>query len=331
MKQALTMIPFDFKYPIDQCDVENKSLLQEYRNSRKLWVQFLSEDEHAIWNQIYDMLWKDSVFRVFNEGLRISAGNSEDEAEFNGALGDFIKEGYVTLQANAVRKITEPPPKGEKRGIISLRRLLIDIKNNLHLITRENYVAGDGLPYDYVPVRNACLEKMARIKQGGAISTEGPQAWGSSERAHQSFDKLSGTDSKKRSRTDIIPISIIETLEKKLDACKDTAVHTNKLINHASDPTSRAELTEDQKTLSMKKLDDCYQVICGVAKYVSGPLLWLGSFGMLPTPQYNHLKHLDKPLVKTADLPTLHKVWDERKELIERWSFRDWSDLPYIS
>jgi hypothetical protein len=36
-------------------------------------------------------------------------------------------------------------------GIISLRRLAKDLKRNFKLLTRENYVCYDGLPYDYRP------------------------------------------------------------------------------------------------------------------------------------------------------------------------------------
>src|SRR5712691_10160757 len=64
-----------------------------------------------------------------------------------------------------------------------------DIRRNLHLITRENYVSGEGRPYD-------------------------PESWTPSAQAYVMFDELAGTQSGSRNRDDRIPKRLIDTLEK---------------------------------------------------------------------------------------------------------------------
>jgi hypothetical protein len=64
--------------------------------------------------------------------------------------------------------------------VISLRRVLDDIKEHRALFTRENYVAHDGLPYDPAPVKQAYVDKI--ISRGSGvhgewIDTTGPRAW----------------------------------------------------------------------------------------------------------------------------------------------------------
>jgi hypothetical protein len=49
-------------------------------------------------------------------------------------------------------------------GIISLRRLVKDLRRNFALLTRENYVCFDGLPYDYEAVQQK--EMMERAGKG---------------------------------------------------------------------------------------------------------------------------------------------------------------------
>ena len=50
-----------------------------------------------------------------------------------------------------IRRLTDPNETNPKKTIISLPRIINDIKQNIHLLTREHFIAGDGLPYDYKP------------------------------------------------------------------------------------------------------------------------------------------------------------------------------------
>ena len=54
----------------------------------------------------------------------------------------------------------------DNRGddLISLRKLLKDIRSNVPLLTRENYVCFDGLPYDYEAVQRRDMKN--RVGKG---------------------------------------------------------------------------------------------------------------------------------------------------------------------
>lgn len=63
--------------------------------------------------------------------------------------------GYVATQVLAIRLLVDN--RGE--DVISLRKLLKDVRSNYVLFTRENYVCFDGLPYDYEAVQRRDMEK----------------------------------------------------------------------------------------------------------------------------------------------------------------------------
>ena len=97
--------------------------------------------------------------------------------------------------------------------IISLRRLVKDVKHSLRLFTRENYVCFDGLRYDYEAVQRK--EMMERAGKGFFWGeTSGPGAHDTSCMAHEQFDKLARINPAKRSREDRLPASLLTTLER---------------------------------------------------------------------------------------------------------------------
>lgn len=64
---------------------------------------------------------------------------------------------------------------------------------------------------------------------------------------------------------------------------------------------------------------------------MTGPLLWKGSFGGLPVPQYDHLRDLDKKWMTTEDLDKAHATWDAREKEIESWSNDPWLEELYLT
>jgi hypothetical protein len=85
---------------------------------------------------------------------------------------------------------------------VSLRRVLDDIKEYRNLITREHYVAYDGLPYDPEPSEHAHIERALKQGESGVhfdrIDIARPQAWDSARMAHESLTDCPG----------LLPISV---------------------------------------------------------------------------------------------------------------------------
>ena len=139
------------------------------------------------------MVWTDVSFRALTQ----FAIDDENSALHNTLLTEALIGGHVATQVLAIRRLVD------NRGddVISLRKLIKDIRSNFGLFTRENYVCFDGLPYDYEAVQ---LNDMPNRVGIGFFwgATEGPEAYGTSRMAHEQFDKLAGyfTLSKVRTR-----------------------------------------------------------------------------------------------------------------------------------
>jgi hypothetical protein len=133
-------MPDDYAYPIAQCDVttEKRTALQSYRTKRRLWLSWIETDEHhAIWRVLSSMVWTDVSFRA----LTHFAVNDENNGLNNSLLTKALLDGHVATQVLAIRRLMDVG----NRDIISLRRLVKDLRRNFALLTRENYVCFDGL------------------------------------------------------------------------------------------------------------------------------------------------------------------------------------------
>ena len=314
---------FDYNYLIDQCDILNKGKGEAFRKKRLQWMEWLSgEDPHSISRQIYSMLWDHALFLTVNEGRKIAATEPENEVGFNGPVIRLFDAGFATTQATSIRRLIEKPKSYPKWAVISLRTVLRDIEQNLDLITRENYVCYDGLPYDYDSVHQKWLSSLPVTKSGvhvGSLPTQGPDAWPMAERVHKNFDILAQVNPKKRSREDCIKIEVLEHLETEIKKCENIKKYVDKFIAHAAAPETRAGLTDEEKGLTLDRLEICHKIICQVASYISGSLLWESSLGGLPVPQYDHLKHLDKSWVSPEHLEKARKKWDEFAKEVSKW------------
>jgi hypothetical protein len=148
----------DYQFSIAQCDVpqERRPALDAYRTKRGQWLAWLNTDEHhAVWTAISAMVWTDVSFRT----LAQLATDNEKSSLSNTLIAEQIIYGHVARQVLAIRRLVD-----KTRGVISLRRLISDLRSNFRLFTRENYVCHDGLPYDYEAVM---LKEFAeRLGQG---------------------------------------------------------------------------------------------------------------------------------------------------------------------
>lgn len=314
---------FDYRYSIEECDIQNKQKAGAFRRKRGQWIEWLSgKDPHTISTQIYSMLWDYALFYTVNELRRIATEQPEKGIGFNGPVMRLFDAGFATTQAIAIRRLIEKPKASPKWAVISLRSILKDIKENIDLITRENYVCSHGLPYDYEAVRQEWESELIRDSRGihgGTLPTSGPKAWPMSERVHKNFDRLSRVSAKNRRRTDLMKTEVIEFLESQIEKCEDIKKYVDKFIAHAAAPESRLELTENQEAITLERLKACHKVIYQVASFISGTLLWESTLGGLPVPQYDHLANLEKSWVTSKNLEKACQKWDEFAKEVSKW------------
>ena len=196
----------NFKYSFADCNVREaeRPRLEQFRERLTVWHEWMFSDEHSIWNQIHQMLWNDMLFWTINKCRRLAEVSPSPTVGFNGDIALFIDQSYAANQLLAIRRLTETNGRGDA---ITIPRVLDDMKANAELFTRELYVCNDGLPFDPEPVKKRVTEErfaQAR-KNGGWVvgygATTGPDAFESSIRAHNSFDRLIGFQGKERRRS----------------------------------------------------------------------------------------------------------------------------------
>lgn len=312
-----------FKYTIEQCEVVDKKQLQDYRDIVTKWRTWLDgEDIHSISKQIFSLFWHDSVFRMVNELRKSALESPSDDVGFNGPVIGVFDAGFACMQAMTIRRLVEPQWGRPDRAVVSLRALVDELISQRELITREIYVCGDGLPYDYQEVYRRWLS--THMNKGGMLPNEGQEAWVWSEHFHKAFDKLSGVKPEKRNRSDLVRLELLIALRDRLAVCEDVDTYTNKFIAHAADPDNRQHLTDEQDKLTLNKLDECCKAIFLVADFVEALACKGSCISPIPTPQYDQFKFLDKKWATESTLEAARTKWDERVEETKLWENDLW-------
>lgn len=276
--------------PVEQCDVCNKASLASYRTKKAKWWRWLrTANQNALWPQIYAMIIEDMTFRTL-----VAAADADKESGLHSPIiRRGILQGNAATQGLAIRRLTD-------KKNISLRRLLRDIKENIRLITRENYVSGEGLPYDY---------------------SDADANWS----AHLKFDRLAGKQAKSRSRDDKIPKRVIKILEGWLDAKEIGAVvdWTNEHIAHAADPeNARTDVTP----LTMDNIAASQRKIVRTAEAVSAYLLNGTIHGAIIPIRYNQFSRFEM-IVNREAVKKAQERWRELAEERDQWTQGIWKEL----
>jgi Tripartite tricarboxylate transporter family receptor len=191
--------------------------------------------------------------------------------------------------------------KAGNSDIISLRRLVKDIRRNFHLLTRENCVCFDGLPYDYEAVmRKEMLQHAGKGPFWG--QTSGPGAHGTSRMAHEQFDRLAGIDPAKRSREDRLPLPLLATIERWLDesGADELAQWSHAYLAHAGGPDARKRIAD--LLVTANKITDAIKALARVTEAISAWLLFAGgrSNSLMPVAQFNPFEKLDNPIMRAG-------------------------------
>jgi hypothetical protein len=268
-------------------------------------------------------MWNDAAYRSLNEARRF-ASDEDPSASRNGMLGEFLDRGYLSTQVLDICKITDNSPLSGPKAVISLRRLIDDMAENRHLLTRENFVSFDGLPYDYGAARDAYYSSLTpqEMLKPHWVPMKGPQGWGMSEIVQGAFDQLSGVERSHRRRDDIMSEKVFKTLSSWLDApIFDTLrTHRNKYIGHAADAVSRQVQPLSRLGISLNEISEAQRIVIRVANGIGSTVLYHHGIGSpVPTPQFDVFENLNLPLVPEKYMQELSEWWDKHEREREAW------------
>ena len=191
--------------------------------------------------------------------------------------------GHVAAQVLAIRRLVEDSPKER----LSLRSLVKDLNRHSGLITRENYVCFDGLPYDYEAVRDERFIFNA-VPRGGRIRAA------ASEGLHVMFDKLAGVHPTRRSREDRLPRDLFSTIGKWLDesGADELAKWASTYLAHAGGPNERTRLGDVEVTRN--EIADAIWAIARTSEAISLCVYGGGRAGaVMPAAPFDQFERLE--------------------------------------
>ena len=223
-------------------EISNAKLVEQFRDKRVRWFSWhelnLSEP-NSIEKQLLTMLSTDMQYRVFR-------AESEKLAPGEGLAIPFVVNlsniAYVLSQVFSIRRLVDG-----RADVISLTRVLSELKQSRHLITRENYVSYDGTPYDPTSWQLSASSQQIKEHIIFGIYAPGLSEYLKSTIRHDLFDSLAGVGSEQRQRTDLIRPEVFETLEMwiKNSGAKKLITMSHKYFAHAAQASTIMDTLED--------------------------------------------------------------------------------------
>jgi hypothetical protein len=271
----------------------------------------IDHHEHCLQRpRFYSMLIGDLTFRT----LAAAAEADEASALHSPIIMRGLVHGYAATQGLAIRRLVD-----KRRGVISPQKLLDDIRNHICLFTRENFVSGEGLPYDHQGAMQELLTRSGTA--GGYAPNTGSMAFVHSMQAHAVFDQLAGTQS--GSRTDKIPKRLIGTIERwlKVQDIEEVVEWTNMRIAHAADQESCPEVNLAALAPTLDKISKAQRNIVRTTEAVSAYLL-RGPTHMhiVPVLQYSQFHRFEMVVRDPQVVKRAQQRWRELTHERDAWT-----------
>jgi hypothetical protein len=296
----------------------------------KEWEEWLvGADINSIRNQIYNMIWDSAVFQSINECRKYASKNTKGEIELNGVVHRFIDKCFFETQASAIRRLLD---KRKKNDVISLYKLIDDMRKNYKLLTRRNILEVHGYPYEYEKERRIILEEAYRKVPPGTPIIMGVDhaKCELSGYTHQFIDLLAGVDSSKRSPDDTVRPKIFEWLKQKISGCEKICEFVNKFLAHSATPESRNYLNPPELDVTLGQILESHKVICQTAIFIGRRMGILseghGLGDVLPVPQYDQFVYFDKAWAYEETIEKLQEFWRDYDMQTRSWHEWVWED-----
>lgn len=281
-----------FQIAVEQCDVDDKKRLVRYRTYWTKWMswyRYNTSEPHSIESQIHQMLFSDLTYRAI-VSVRESVVADVAISARSSTLAYLLDRGYLFSQVLSLQKLLD-----DRKDVISVKRLLKDVREHRHLITREIYVAGDGHPYDYNKWSETVDKTNLMVEMYG-IDAPGLFRFATSKYLHGTFDLLSGKQPIERTRKDVIPESIFKALETWISgpsAREITSIRHN-FIAHAANAIRLGSLRF--KGVKLSQIDDLQRAIVRVERALTDHVLSIRiARDVVPSPPLGVFRGLDLP------------------------------------
>lgn len=283
----------------------------------KMWGEWLlGDDENSVRNQIFGMIWNSAVFEIVKTAHNEAFKRGSEDALPNWAVSDLILYSYFETQVSAIMRLLDDR---NKTDIISLKRLVKDIKDSQRCLTRKNFLDAFGLPYDYedrLVTANIHNDQNEFYRYARAKSM------------HERIDRLVGVSAtNQRKPTDIVRESLLEWIYKRLETpeLNDIRKYRNKFVGHAASAESRNWKNTDAFQMSLGKISRAHSIICEITAFIAKNILGKSFTQFFSSRARDVFENLDKPLATQEDMSTLREQWEKYKRNTEEWGNWDWA------
>ncbi len=279
--------------------MNSKLLFKKLHND--IHEQMYEESENGIQHIISTLAWNDSIYRAFNEGLRLAKSNSRRK-RIPKSLVDYFHRAHLSYVIMTLRKLYDDKKEGT-RSVNSLRTITQKILDNLYLFTRENFVTYDETPYE---INDRHDWKSKAIING----------------RHNQFDLLCGSVvGSIRSPKDKANQTISQQIHDNSILRDEIETIANKFFAHSSAKTNRPDEKLTFANLSLLRIQAQYRNAIWssqqIGKFICEPVLT-----EVATPQFDVLLDWENGLFDDRLKKRLEKYWYSRM----RW-WRKWTDF----
>ena len=264
---------------VSMSEVVEQDRLANYLSKRSKWLSWYETgagESNSLQDQWFTMLLSEMSFRV----ARDEGANDPTSALNVPVVAHLLSEGYFSSQVLATRRLLD-----RRKDVVSLRRLINDIRENRDLLTREVYVSFDDTPY---------APELPGLEFPGLQPPDSPfSEWNRSRIRHERFDKLSKIPAENRVRGDKIGESAVSKLDQWIDSSGASKLVTlsHKYLAHAAEQSSMsaaipkglsfAEVEGVQKAI-VQSMRVVYDIIFSSGIYSEVvPMVPLGFFGQV--------------------------------------------------
>jgi hypothetical protein len=264
------------------------------------------------------MLFDTLIYRCILKARAIAPKDSKRRIKLNGAVHYLIDKCFFNNQLMVIRRLTD------KNGdVVSLRKLLQQMKGNCKHLTRRNYfevLKDRGYEYDYSETKKKHAQYIAQnLEIGEVIVIPSELDWERSETLHAHFDKLSETKPTNRKPEDIIKNSIFDRLLDELDSCEGLRHYIDCFLAHSLTAEKIGKRDEERFKVTFGRLWRAQQSICKVTKFIGLHLLEQIDYGLLPLPHATFLRYIEEPLIPKDAKAQLRREEEQFRQEISSW------------
>jgi hypothetical protein len=298
----------------------------EFMKKHEEWCKAIGgTDRNAIIPQLYRLSWDAAVYRVINEARGLVPRDPDGGRQINPMLHHLLDDCFFRVQAMSIRRLTAKERTKGKTAAYSLRSLVRDMMQNIHLLTRENLLSVNGIPMDVEVSRQAerdYVRTQSPAGDAGFMIPPGLDADRMEER-HALIDRICGVRDAKRELSDQMKATVFSEMLKRLDKTKDICTWVNKFVAHAATPESRAHEKADDVQVTLGHLWRAHEILCRVASTLDCWFLNRRIHTFVPLVECNKFKHIDRPLVAAECISTLEGAWSSFEEQTRQWGEPD--------